>query len=182
MSEKKVIDWFTMNGKHIPIYEGESKQDALNRSIAKHNEDKKQSDIEKSQAERDRLNQKKQDTKVSKYEQPLKDLSNKEFENIYLDMRAAAELAVNEFRHHQSGKHPLAGSLLDRPNADIAEEGKESQYKQAKKLYDKIGDSLYKKRDEQIKLFTEILDMSKTNEDFNPYFRGVRIKLNHKKK
>lgn len=171
MSEKKITGWFTINGKHIPIYEGESKKDALNRSVAKQNENKKNSDIEK-----------KQDTKVSKYEQPLKDLSNKDFENIYLDMRAAAELAVNGFKHHQSGKNSFAGSTLDRPNVDIAEDGKESQYKQAKELYEKIGDSLYKKRDEQIKLFTDILDMSKTNEDFNPYFRGVRIKLNHKKK
>ena len=59
MSEKKIIDWFTSNGKHIPIYEGESKQDALNRSIAKDNEEKKQSDIEKNAKEADRLNKKK---------------------------------------------------------------------------------------------------------------------------
>ena len=31
MSERKVIGWFTSKGKHIPIYEGETKQDAVNR-------------------------------------------------------------------------------------------------------------------------------------------------------
>lgn len=45
MSERKIVDWFTMSGKHIPIFEGESKQDALNRSIAKDNEDKKNAQI-----------------------------------------------------------------------------------------------------------------------------------------
>lgn len=54
MSERKIVDWFTMNGKHIPIFEGESKQDAINRSIARDNEDKKNKDIEnaKKQAEK----------------------------------------------------------------------------------------------------------------------------------
>ena len=33
MADKKVVAWFTMNGKHIPIYEGESKDDAVKRSV-----------------------------------------------------------------------------------------------------------------------------------------------------
>lgn len=56
MSEKKVVDWFTSNGKHIPIYEGESKDDALNRSIALQNEDKKQADIKKNKEQAEKLN------------------------------------------------------------------------------------------------------------------------------
>ena len=63
MAERKVIDWFTMNGKHIPIYEGESKEDAVNRSIAKDNEDKKQADIARNKAQADKLNNKQTDTK-----------------------------------------------------------------------------------------------------------------------
>ena len=47
MSEKQAVGWFTVKGKHIPIFEGESKQDALNRVIAKNNESKKQKDIER---------------------------------------------------------------------------------------------------------------------------------------
>lgn len=31
MSDRKVTAWFTVNGKHIPIFEGESKQDAVKR-------------------------------------------------------------------------------------------------------------------------------------------------------
>ena len=53
MAEKKVVGWFTSKGKHIPIFEGESKQDAMNRFIAKENEDKKNADIKKNKAAAD---------------------------------------------------------------------------------------------------------------------------------
>ena len=33
MAEKKVIGWFTVNGKHIPVFEGESKSDAFKRQF-----------------------------------------------------------------------------------------------------------------------------------------------------
>ena len=54
MAQKEPIDWITVNGKHIPIYEGESKQDAYNRAVAKDNEDKKKSDIARSKKEADK--------------------------------------------------------------------------------------------------------------------------------
>lgn len=50
MADKKITGWFTMNGKHIPIFEGESQKDATNRAIAKANEDKKNKDIARNQA------------------------------------------------------------------------------------------------------------------------------------
>lgn len=55
---EKIIDWFTVNGKHIPIHEGESKSDAYNREIAKTNEDKKNRDIQKNKEQADKLNKK----------------------------------------------------------------------------------------------------------------------------
>lgn len=58
MSAREVIDWFTSKGKHIPIFKGESKQDALNRTIAQQNEDKKQADIERNKKQADALNKK----------------------------------------------------------------------------------------------------------------------------
>lgn len=59
MAEKKVTGWFTMNGKHIPIFEGESKDDAVNRAVAKANEDKKAEQIAKNQRTANSLNGKK---------------------------------------------------------------------------------------------------------------------------
>lgn len=58
MVKKEVKDWITVNGKHIPLFEGESKQDAINRVIAKDNEDKKDSDINRNKKEADELNHK----------------------------------------------------------------------------------------------------------------------------
>lgn len=55
-NHKEIKDWITVNHKHIPIYEGESKQDAVNRAVAKDNEEKKQKDIEKRNREIERLN------------------------------------------------------------------------------------------------------------------------------
>lgn len=39
-ASKKAVGWFTMNGKHIPLFEGESKEDAVKRSISKGKEDR----------------------------------------------------------------------------------------------------------------------------------------------
>ena len=46
--QKEIKDWITVNHKHIPIYDGESKQDAVNRAIAKDNEDTKEKQIAQS--------------------------------------------------------------------------------------------------------------------------------------
>ena len=56
MANKEPKDWITVNGRHIPIYEGESKQDAYNKAVVKMNEDKKKADIERNKKESDKLN------------------------------------------------------------------------------------------------------------------------------
>ena len=40
--EKEIEQWITVNGIHIPIFDGESKSQAVNRYIAKKNEETKQ--------------------------------------------------------------------------------------------------------------------------------------------
>lgn len=51
MTTKKPTGWFTMNGKHVPIYEGESKVDAVKRAMSQtkktvnDNEDAKEKQI-----------------------------------------------------------------------------------------------------------------------------------------
>lgn len=75
MAEREVEQWITVNGQHIPIYSGESKQDAINRHIAKQNEDKKNHDIEQNKKQADELNgkQEKSDADVLKGLGELKD-------------------------------------------------------------------------------------------------------------
>lgn len=56
MADREVKDWITINHKHVPIYDGESKQDVYNRIVANANEEKKTNDIKRNQAEAEKLN------------------------------------------------------------------------------------------------------------------------------
>ena len=49
MAEREVEKWITVNGKHVPVYKGESSQDAFNRATVKQAEDKKARDIARNQ-------------------------------------------------------------------------------------------------------------------------------------
>lgn len=59
MAQREVKQWITMNGKHIPIFEGESKAAAVKRATAKQlkeDEDKKEKQIAANKKEADRNN------------------------------------------------------------------------------------------------------------------------------
>lgn len=59
---KEVKQWITVNGQHIPIYEGESKDDAVKRAIGKSqinikkNDDQKTKDIKRNETEKEIVN------------------------------------------------------------------------------------------------------------------------------
>ena len=72
MANKEPKQWITVNGQHIPIFEGETKDQAVNRYIAKTNEEKKQKDIARNKAQADKLNGKK--SKEQTKEQKLAEL------------------------------------------------------------------------------------------------------------
>jgi len=48
MVEREIEKWVTIKGVHVPIYKGETTQDAYNRQVAKNNEDLKAKQIEQS--------------------------------------------------------------------------------------------------------------------------------------
>lgn len=52
-----IVDWITVNGSHIPIRDGESKEDAYKKWASTDRERSKQSDIERRKAEADVLNE-----------------------------------------------------------------------------------------------------------------------------
>ena len=54
MADREPVGWFTMNGKRVPIFEGESKADAINRSIAKRNSDIREKQIAKNKEQSDK--------------------------------------------------------------------------------------------------------------------------------
>lgn len=53
----EITGWITVNGKHVPLMDGESKTDAVKRALSK-DVDTKQSQIDKNKAEADKLNNK----------------------------------------------------------------------------------------------------------------------------
>ena len=55
-TDAKIVAWITVNGKHIPLREGESKKDAINKAIVKDNEDIKEKQIAQRQKEADERN------------------------------------------------------------------------------------------------------------------------------
>ena len=55
-ANREVENWITINHNHVPVYKGESSQDAFNRSVAIMNEKKRESDINKNKKEADILN------------------------------------------------------------------------------------------------------------------------------
>jgi len=64
---KEVTQWITIKGKHVPIFEGESQQDAYNRVVAKDNEDLKEKQIAKRRAEVAKLNPDSKEAKDEAY-------------------------------------------------------------------------------------------------------------------
>lgn len=56
MAEREVERWITVNGTKVPIFAGESEKDAINRSIAKSNSDKREHDIAQNKEQADKLN------------------------------------------------------------------------------------------------------------------------------
>lgn len=67
---KEIKQWITVNGQHIPIYDGESKEDAIKRSISKSqdniekNEKQKEKDIKRNQIEKEMVNKQHEDSNV----------------------------------------------------------------------------------------------------------------------
>lgn len=51
MTDKEPVSWITVNGVHVPLFDGESKQDAINRVVAKDATDKMSREIKSNQAQ-----------------------------------------------------------------------------------------------------------------------------------
>ena len=54
MLGRKIKDWITVNHRHIPIYEGESKAQAVTKAVVKANEDTKNKQIAQNKEQADK--------------------------------------------------------------------------------------------------------------------------------
>ena len=106
---KEVKQWITINGVHVPIYEGEGKDAAVKRAIAKQkeavnkNEDQKAKDIKKNQDEKDKLNADKKPTaekgsgpEVDKVKEG-NNLSSKKFDEVKKDLDSMKSKDIVEY-------------------------------------------------------------------------------------
>lgn len=91
MAKKEPIGWITVNGVHVPLYEGESKADAVRRSIVEKEEKQKDSQIKKAKDTADKLNAEKktESKKVKIYGN--KDKGDTKISNIYSWLKKAKE-------------------------------------------------------------------------------------------
>ena len=111
MAERQVKDWITIDGNHVPIYEGESKQDAFNRSVALMNENKKKADIERNKQEADKLNN------PSKVKDKIKLPTN-------IDKRFNSDIiSVAESMHTEFPEASEIHSVIEGDSADMQSEG-----------------------------------------------------------
>ena len=55
MADREPVDWITVHHKKVPIFEGESKQDAVNRAIAKDNTNIRTKQIEQNEQQANQL-------------------------------------------------------------------------------------------------------------------------------
>lgn len=105
---RQIKQWITVNGVHVPIFEGESKADGVKRAIekaksnAKANENQKEKDIAKNKAEKDKLNEKETSGKEgSKYTKEEADEMNKAAMNNAFSSLKEAEAHMDRIREDE---------------------------------------------------------------------------------
>ena len=105
-TNREVKQWITIDGNHVPIYKGETKQDAFNRSVAMMNENKKKADIAKAKEQADALNN------PSKIKDKIKLPTNidKKFND---DIVSVAESMHSEFPEAEEVKLVKVGNAYD---------------------------------------------------------------------
>ena len=75
MADREPSAWITINGAHVPIYEGEEYKDAVNRAIAQRNEQKRARDIAENKKQSDNARRGEKPYRVNPKNLALKDIS-----------------------------------------------------------------------------------------------------------
>ena len=84
-----VVQWITVNGKHIPLGAGESKEDAIKRAFSKKEDatDRQYRQIAERQAEKDKLNEdKKAVSTQDAHKSAVEELSKDKYEDGTYDI------------------------------------------------------------------------------------------------
>lgn len=105
--QKEVKQWITVNGMHIPLFEGESKKDAISKlknktkgpdfkesKVSGDSKDYKAEQIAKNKAEADRLN--KESSTQSIHKRAIQELSDKKYDNGTYDIKTKKTKSFSE--------------------------------------------------------------------------------------
>lgn len=89
MAEREVQQWITVNGRHVPLYAGESKEDAVKRAFAS-DADKKEKQIAANKKQADEMNgtsssHKEADTEEKSLSKDLDKMSDKEIHDKIME-------------------------------------------------------------------------------------------------
>ena len=139
MAQKEPERWITVNGRHIPVYEGETKDQAVNRYIAKQNEETKEKQIAKHKEQADKLNGKTTDTEkkiaeLQKQYDEAKSIFTKadiktEIEMLKADWKGTKEEweAHQETEHQKRVQESLARQKAEKEKREKEQEAKRKQ-------------------------------------------------------
>ena len=172
MAERQIKDWITVNGKHIPLYEGESKEDAVNRAIAKHNEEVKEKQIAKNKEQSDELSGKtSKEQKLAELQKQMDDAKGllakakikTEMEMLKADWKGTKE----EWLEHKKAEHDKAvNESLAKHKAEV--EAKRKKEEDAKRNLEHELKTQPKNKVEQYKI------VQQTNPMNDDYHVGIR--------
>ena len=111
---QEIVGWITVNGQHIPLGAGESKEEAINRAIAKRNSETKSSQIAKHKAEADKRNGKSDSNGGGKEETPtFKTATEDKFIKTLTEAKASCQESVRwRVDVHEKGDYEKHGCKL----------------------------------------------------------------------
>lgn len=181
---KEVSEWITVNGRHIPVFSGESKEDAFNRSMAKDAEDKKQREIAKNKEVADKLNGKsasknEKDPKTGLYKSTKEKIdayTSKELDDAIEKNQAYIDRADKNGAKDTKEFHEGIQKYMLARKEELAKQGTQDKMRDAIKQTHTLNDAL--KNNSQLR--EEVMDFSRQNsKGDNSYVKGS-IRLSDK--
>jgi len=174
MAEKEVKQWITVNGKHVPIFEGETKSQAINRAVAKENEEIKEKQIAKN---KEQVNESK--PKLRSLNDALKDYSDEDIVNISYGVAELVERIYDDMDsqyHKDASKSKTSYEDWKDNRVQL-----ENDMKDVKKLYTRLKNYNNKNgREDFIASINKALD-KKTTEHLSKYSANWADALNQRR-
>lgn len=118
-SDDEPIGWFTANGRHIPIHEGQSKSDAIKAALGR-DYDKREREIRSNEREKSKLNRKDANESTQReHDAIIKELSSSKYGDGTYDISSKQTVEFNDgyqVTFCQIGDNYTAAQYADKVN------------------------------------------------------------------